>query len=49
MAEEREVVGMDIVELAPIEGMHAPDFLAAKLLYKSLGYIFKPHSDTDKS
>lgn len=49
VAEEREVVGMDIVELAPIEGMHAPDFLAAKLLYRSLGYIFKPKLDTDKN
>ncbi|HPQ80680.1 MAG TPA: agmatinase [bacterium] len=35
---ERDLVGMDIVELAPIKGMHACDFLAAKLAYKSIGY-----------
>ena len=38
----REVVGFDIVELAPIAGMPAPDFLAAKLLNKVLGYTRPP-------
>lgn len=38
--EKRNVVGFDIVELAPIEGMHAPQFLAAKLYYKMLSYKF---------
>ena len=37
---EREVVGMDIVELAPLEGLHGPDVLVAKLAYKSIGYKF---------
>ncbi len=37
---EREVVGMDIVELAPVEGFRGPDVLAAKLAYKSIGYKF---------
>jgi len=32
------VVGCDIVELAPIPGLIAPDFLAAKLVYKLIGY-----------
>ncbi len=31
---------MDVVELLPQAGQHASDFLAAKLIYKSLGYIF---------
>ena len=35
---ERRVVGADVVELAPIPGMTAPDFLAAKLIYKIIGY-----------
>ena len=35
-----EIVGADIVELAPIAGQHACDFLAAKLAYKILGYRF---------
>ena len=30
----------DIVELAPIPGLHAPDFLVAKLIYKMIGYKF---------
>lgn len=37
---ERNVVGFDIVELAPIEGLTAPQFLAAKLYYKMLSYKF---------
>ncbi len=31
--------GFDIVELTPIPGMVAPDFLAAKLTYRLMGYI----------
>jgi agmatinase len=37
---ERRVVAADIVELAPIPGLHAPDFLVAKLCYKLIGYRF---------
>lgn len=36
----KNVVGFDIVELAPIAGLHAPQFLAAKLYYKMLSYKF---------
>jgi len=38
--EQRNVVGFDIVELAPINGLHAPQYLAAKLYYKMLSYKF---------
>ena len=38
---EKRVVGCDIVELAPIPGLVAPDFLAAKLLYKIVGFLAK--------
>ncbi|MBD3161897.1 MAG: agmatinase [Candidatus Eisenbacteria bacterium] len=38
----RRVVGFDLVELAPIPGLHAPDFLAAKLVNKVLGYTIPP-------
>jgi agmatinase len=31
---KREVVGADVVELAPIPGLTAPDFTAAKLVYE---------------
>lgn len=41
---EKNVVGFDIVELAPIEGFHAPQFLAAKLYYKMLSYKFERKS-----
>ena len=37
---ERNVVGFDIVELAPITGHKASQFLAAKLYYKMLSYKF---------
>lgn len=37
---ERRVVGADVVELAPIPGLHAPDFLVAKLVYKLFAYRF---------
>ncbi len=36
--ETRTVVAADVVELAPIPGVAAPDFLAAKLVYKLLTY-----------
>ena len=36
----REIVGLDVMELCPIPGTIAPDFLAAKLLFKLLGRIF---------
>lgn len=36
--EERNVVAADVVELAPLPGVVAPDFLVAKLVYKMVGY-----------
>lgn len=36
---ERKVVGFDVVELSPSLGPHACSFLAAKLVYKLIGYI----------
>jgi N1-aminopropylagmatine ureohydrolase len=35
----KEVVAMDCVELAPLGHQPASDFLAAKLIYKCLGYL----------
>jgi agmatinase len=40
VATHREIIGMDVVELLPTPGLHAADFLAAKLIYRTLGYIF---------
>jgi len=39
--EQRNVMGFDVVELCPDERNKAPDFLAAKLIYKLLSYKFK--------
>jgi agmatinase len=39
--ERRTVVGCDIVELSPIAGNVAPNFLCAKLIYKILTYRFR--------
>ena len=37
----RKVVGADIMELCPQPGNIAPDFFAAKLVYKLLAYLFE--------
>jgi len=39
-AERRKIISADIVELSPIPGLVAPNFLCAKLLYKMLTYRF---------
>jgi agmatinase len=41
VAETRHVVGFDVVELSPIPGFIAPDFLAARLAFKMIGYVFQ--------
>jgi agmatinase len=41
LATERHVVGFDVVELMPNQYNKAPDFIAAKLVYKFLSYIFR--------
>lgn len=41
LAEKKRVVGMDLVEYSYVESFDSPAFLCAKLVYKSLGYIFR--------
>jgi agmatinase len=36
----RNIVGMDVVELCPTKGLHAPNFLTAKLIYQFLSHRF---------
>jgi agmatinase len=43
MYQRTTIVGMDVVELCPMEGQARADFLAAKLVYKMIGYRF--HKD----
>jgi len=37
----KTIVGFDVVELCPIPGNPTPDFIAAKLIYRTIGLIFK--------
>ncbi len=41
IAEKSRIVGMDLVEYSYFENYDSPAFLCAKLVYKSLAYIFK--------
>jgi len=40
LTKQKNIIGFDIVELAPIKNNKASEFLAAKLYYKILTYIF---------
>jgi agmatinase len=40
VSKDKKIVGFDVVELCPIKGQVSPDFLAAKLVYRLLGYVF---------
>jgi len=42
LAAKKTVVGMDVNELRPIPGLVAPDFLAARLVYRLIGSFLKP-------
>ena len=46
LARRKRIVGMDLVEFSKTEMSDAPAFLCAKLVYKSLAYIFQ--ADTPK-
>jgi len=43
IAEKKRIVGMDLVEYSYVPGQDSPAFLCAKLVYKSLAYIFHSH------
>jgi agmatinase len=38
---DKRILGFDVVELSPVHGNAAPDFTAAKLIYRLIGLIFK--------
>ncbi len=42
VARRRRVVGADLCELLPTEGLHSCDVLAARLVYKMIGYFLDP-------
>ncbi len=39
VARQREIIGFDVMEFAPIEGFHAYDFAASMLTYKLMGIV----------
>ncbi|MFH0926736.1 MAG: agmatinase [bacterium] len=39
VAETRSIIGFDVVELCPLENNISSDFLAARLIYKLIGYV----------
>ena len=45
LARERRVVGMDLTEYSYVEGQDASAFLCAKLIYKSLSFIFEERAE----
>ena len=47
LTEKRRIVAFDVVELSPLKGNAAPDFLAAKLTYKLIGYILNQQRQRD--
>ncbi len=40
LCSERQVIGLDVSELAPIPGVHHPQFTIAKLIYQFIGFRF---------
>jgi agmatinase len=40
LARRGPIIGLDLVELAPIPGHRVSEFTAARILYKALGYIY---------
>lgn len=40
VGERKRIVGCDVVEFAPVKGVHHPDLTAAKLTYKLMNYAF---------
>jgi len=40
VADHKKIVGLDVVGLLPNPALHASDLLAARLIYKCLGYVF---------
>ena len=45
LTQKRRVVGMDLTEYSYVEGQNASAFLCAKLIYKSLAFIFQNETE----
>jgi agmatinase len=49
LAKKRRVVGMDLTEYAYVEGQNASAFLCAKLIYKTLAFVFEKETERVRS
>lgn len=49
LARSRRVVGLDLTEYSYVEGFDASAFLCAKLIYKSLAFIFESETERVRS
>lgn len=47
VARSSRIVGFDVVELLPLPGQHASEFLAAKLVYRVLAIVLADRTPTD--
>jgi len=47
--QQRQVVGCDVVELSPVPGQNYSEFMAARLVYRIIGYYGKFQKPTGKS
>src|SRR2546423_13161488 len=45
LAKRRNVIGMDLTEYSYVEGQNASAFLCAKLIYKTLGFVFEAETE----
>ena len=45
LAKKRNVIGMDLTEYSYVEGHSASAFLCAKLIYKTLGFVFETQTE----
>jgi agmatinase len=45
LARKRRVIGMDLTEYSYVEGQSASAFLCAKLIYKTLGFVFEKETE----
>ncbi len=49
LARARRVVGFDVVELCPMPGHSASEFIAAKLVYRTLAAILRPGREAEET
>ena len=48
LGRRKTIVGLDLVEFAPIKGLHHPNLTAAKVVYKLLNYAFNSRKGSSR-